>query len=223
MAHRPKLHGRFAELGRTDALARCGARAAQESDVEAQAPDPGQGAPAHERHTQRPNFAPDRHEVALTFDLGLSKEYEWVPLAEIPPYILLSANHPLASSRKLSLHALKEEPLVLLDLPHTREYFLSLFYGQHITPAIKYRVTGFETIRTLVGNGLGYAVLNLQPRTAKTYDGSVVRYVPIKERLRPLTIGCLYLKRITLRKLTRTFIDYSKGYFAREHGREKAR
>ena len=161
-----------------------------------------------------------RHEVALTFDLDLSTEYEWFPLVEVPPHILLSANHPLASSRGISLHALKEEPLVLLDLPHTREYFLSLFYSQHITPAIKYRATAFETVRTLVGNGLGYAVLNLQPRTMKTYDGSVVRCVPIAERLRPLTIGCLYLKRSTIRKLTRTFIDYTKGYFAREHSQE---
>ena len=162
-----------------------------------------------------------RHEVALTFDLDLSTEYEWVPILEVPPHILLSANHPLASSRRLSLHALKEEPLVLLDLPHTREYFLSLFYSQHINPAIRYRVTGFEIIRTLVGNGLGYAVLNLRPRTTKTYDGSVVQCVPIKEHLRPLTIGCLYLKRIALRKLARTFIEFTKGYFSREHRREK--
>lgn len=68
-----------------------------------------------------------------------------------------------------------------MDLPHIREYFLSFFYSLHLEPRVRFRSTSFETVRALVGNGLGYALLNLQPQTLRTYDGSEVVGIALTE------------------------------------------
>lgn len=154
-----------------------------------------------------------QYELAVTFDLDLPKNFQWQRLAIIPPQIVLPGRHKFARLRKISLRQMAEEPLILMDLPHTREYFLSLFHGLRIEPNIRFRSTNFEMVRTLVGNDLGYSVLNLVPRHVKTYDGTNVRYIPISENVRPLEVGCLSVGRVAERRIARAFIEFTQKYF----------
>ena len=161
-------------------------------------------------------LAGGQFELAVTFDLdlpNLPKKFAWLKLATIPAVIVVSRQHRLAGAKKISLKRMASEPLILMDLPHTREYFLSLFYSLQIMPNIRFRSTNFEMVRTLVGNGLGYSVLNLVPRYPTTYDGSEVRCVPIAERVRPLEVGCLTIERVANRRIAQAFIDFTRGYF----------
>jgi DNA-binding transcriptional LysR family regulator len=156
-----------------------------------------------------------QYELALTFDLEMSGRFDWRPLAKIPPHIVLPAGHALARAKRLSLKRMASEPLILMDLPHTREYFLSLFYSLHLKPNVRFRSTNFETVRTLVGNELGYSILNLVPFSPVTYDGTRVRCVPISEKVRALEIGCLSSKRVKQRPIGAAFIDFTRVYFER--------
>jgi DNA-binding transcriptional LysR family regulator len=101
-----------------------------------------------------------------------------------------------------------------MDLPHTRDYFMSLFHRLHITPNVRFSSTNFEMVRTLVGNGLGYSILNLVPNSPSTYDGTRVRYVPISEGVRPLEVGCLSVGRVAQRRVAKAFIEHARAYFA---------
>ena len=152
-------------------------------------------------------------DLAVTFDLDLPKNFEWLRLAIIPPRIVLSHHHELASAKKLSLRRMAQEPFILMDLPHTGEYFLSLFQSLRIKPNIRFRSTNFEMVRTLVGNGMGYSVLNLKPQYPTTYDGTEVRFVPISEDVRPLEVGCLMIGRVAERRIAKTFIEFTRMYF----------
>ena len=107
---------------------------------------------------------------------------------------------------------LAPEPLILMDLPHTRDYFLSLFYAAGVAPQVRYRSTSFEAVRTLVGNGLGYAILNLKPAADTTYDGTRVACVPLSDLHRPLHIVLVTLKKIAKRRMVATFQDFARGY-----------
>ena len=156
-----------------------------------------------------------QYELALTFDLELSEKFDWTPLAKIPPQIVLPAGHPLARAKRISLKRMASEPLILMDLPHTRDYFFSLFYGLHLKPNVRFRSTNFEMVRTLVGNELGYSILNLVPFSPITYDGTRVRYVPISDKIRALEIGCLSSKRVKQRRIGAAFIDFTRAYFAK--------
>ncbi len=109
-------------------------------------------------------------ELAISFDIGLTDALAATPLATMPPRAVLPPSHPLAAAPELSLADLVDQPFVLMDLPYTREYFLSIFHALGLKPRIAYRSQSFETIRTLVGNGLGYSLLNLRPETDQTYD-----------------------------------------------------
>jgi DNA-binding transcriptional LysR family regulator len=152
-------------------------------------------------------------ELALTFDLAMPEQFRAITLAKLPPLAVLSKNHRLARSKRVSLHDLAAEPLVLMDLPHTREYFLSLFYSLNVEPRIEFLSNSFETVRTLVGNDLGYSLLNVAPKVGVTYDGGEIVNVPIVENLRPLHIALFTLRRISQRRVSRTFSDFTRGFF----------
>jgi len=101
-----------------------------------------------------------------------------------------------------------------MDLPHTREYFLSLYYALGLEPQIRFRSSSFEAVRALVGNGLGYSILNLKPAFATTYDGTEVATIELTDAVRPLKIVLVTLKRVAKRRLTITFQDFVRGFLA---------
>jgi DNA-binding transcriptional LysR family regulator len=49
------------------------------------------------------------------------------------------------------------------------------------TPDVRYRAGSIETIRSLVGRGMGWSMLLQQPATQMSYDGGHVVHVPIRD------------------------------------------
>ncbi|HRM93052.1 MAG TPA: LysR substrate-binding domain-containing protein, partial [Alicycliphilus sp.] len=71
----------------------------------------------------------------------------------------------------LPLAALAQEPFILIDLPHSREYFLSLFRQAGVAPRIAHATPSIEMVRSLVANGLGVSLLTTRPVRDWSYDG----------------------------------------------------
>ena len=113
-----------------------------------------------------------RTELALSHSFAIPDDITGDKLCELPPYILLSADHPLARRPAISLAELRDEPFILLDLPHSRDYFFGLFAAAGIEPRVTFRSRSFEMIRGLIGHGQGYSIHNAAPRTTIGYDGS---------------------------------------------------
>ncbi len=155
-----------------------------------------------------------RCEIALTYAYGLSDEFEIELLAELPPRVILAQGHPLARRRKVSLRELAGAPMILLDLPHTRDYFLSLFRSVRIEPRIAHRTRSYEMVRGLAARGLGFGILNAIPRLPWTYDGNKVVAVPIAEELPNILVVCLRLKKLVARPAVTAFAGFAKQHFA---------
>ena len=155
-----------------------------------------------------------RCEVALTYAYGLSDEFEADVLAELPPRIILAQDHPLARRRQLSLKELAGAPMILLDLPHTRDYFLSLFRSMKIEPRVAHRTRSYEMVRGLAARGLGFGILNAIPRLPWTYDGNKVVAVPIAEELPNILVVSLRLKKLATRPIVTIFSEFAKHHFA---------
>ncbi len=155
-----------------------------------------------------------RTELALSYSFAVPDEIIGEKFCELPPYIVLSASHPLATRPSISLTEMCDEPFILLDLPHSRDYFSSLFTASGIEPRISFRTRSFELIRGLIGHGQGYSIHNAVPRTTIGYDGSRVAVVPITEKLPPTHVMALRLKRHALRPAVQTFADYAREAFA---------
>ena len=63
----------------------------------------------------------------------------------------------------MSLRELADEPFILLDLPHSRDYFFGLFRAVGLEPRIVFRSRSQELIRGLVAHGHGFAIQNAIP------------------------------------------------------------
>ena len=154
-----------------------------------------------------------KFEMALTFDLGLTNEYSIDVISELPPQLVIPANHRLAGRKDVSLLDVASEPFIYLDLPHSRDYFFSLFRDSGLRPQQSVAVASFETIRTFVGNGLGFSLLNLVTKNVTNYDGTKVVYVPLTEPARSLQICCVRSKRGIYRRACLAFIDHVRDFF----------
>lgn len=127
-------------------------------------------------------------ELALCYDLGLGPDVHQEVLSTVPLYAAVSQSHPLASQESVSLQELAEEPMVLLDLPISRDYFLQAFTDYGLRPWVRYQFANFEAVRAMVANGHGFTLLNQQPKAGYTYSGTRLHHLRIVEKTRPLAI-----------------------------------
>lgn len=155
-------------------------------------------------------------EIAIAYTYALPREIHSTPLTALPPYILVSENHPLAKREIVSIYEFQDEPLILLDLPLSRDYFLQLFQSCEIEPKIVYRSSSYELIRGLVGHGHGYTIHNAIPGTCYAYDGSRTVVLRIKEPLQNANVTCLTLNGHNMRPAVRVFADYVQREFSPE-------
>jgi DNA-binding transcriptional LysR family regulator len=133
-------------------------------------------------------------DVAISYDLKSEEGVGFEPLSTLAPQVLLSVDHRLAKRSTLALKDLAEENLVLLDLPYSREYFLSLYYAEGLTPTIHSRSAHQEVVRTMVANNYGYTLSNIRPKSMTALDGRTLKCVPLKGDYRPMIIGLMCLE-----------------------------
>jgi DNA-binding transcriptional LysR family regulator len=129
-----------------------------------------------------------RIDIVLTYDLEIPQDIHFEPLAALPPVALLPPKHSLAGA-EVRLEQLADEKLILLDLPLSREYFLSLFHQAGLRPRIAERVPEMGMIRSMVANGFGYSLANMRPSSVAAPDGTRLATVPVAGRHQPLMLG----------------------------------
>ncbi|MEU0402375.1 LysR family transcriptional regulator [Streptomyces sp. NPDC006197] len=154
-------------------------------------------------------LAAGRVDFALTYDLGLSAEPDLraETVARAPAYVIVPADHPLAGRDGVELAELSAEPLVLLDLPHSRDYFRSLLAATGTAPDVRYRTRSYETVRSLVARGLGYSVLNQRPATSQTYGGGEVAELRLRDGGPPLEVKIASVASVTPTARARAVMD----------------
>lgn len=128
-------------------------------------------------------------DIALTYDLEIPQDVRFEPLLALPPHALFPPDHPLAKRKSVTLKALAEQPLILLDLPASRDYFMSLFQAAGLVPNIAERTAHLPMVRSMVANGFGYGLLNVPSMNADAPDGKPLCYVPVKDDARVMNLG----------------------------------
>ncbi|WP_040605093.1 LysR family transcriptional regulator [Sagittula stellata] len=156
-------------------------------------------------------------DVALGYDLMVPDEFEFEPLAELPPYAMVAQSHALADRPSVSLEDLSGHGLILLDLPLSRDYFMGLFAREGLTPRIVARIPHADVIRTLVANDFGYAIANVRPRSTRAMDGHDVSLLRIEGDPQPMRIGLLRIARRQPTRLVSTFRAHCRALFADDH------
>jgi DNA-binding transcriptional LysR family regulator len=129
-----------------------------------------------------------RVELLIGYDFALGNDIRRTVLADIPPHVLLAADHPLAKGSRIALRDLSKDPMILLDLPHSRDYFLGILASVGLHPEIRYRTMNYETVRAFVAHGHGFSILNQRPRHDLSYDGERVVVLPITDAVPSLRV-----------------------------------
>ncbi|SDG59477.1 LysR family transcriptional regulator [Alloyangia pacifica] len=152
-----------------------------------------------------------RIDVALTYDLNVPADLEFIPLIELPPFALVHEAHELAHLDSVTPAELADYPMVLLDLPMSGDYFLSFFTKLGITPMIAERTRDIAVMRSLVANGFGYGMGNTHPATELAPDGRRLRFIPMTGPVRSLNLGLLMSEGARGSRTVRAFIEHAQA------------
>lgn len=156
-------------------------------------------------------------DLALTYDLQLQNDIDFIHLAELPPYALMAADHPLSGHSPIDLSELVNEPMILLDLPLSSEYFMGLFSARKLKPTIKLRTRQTDVQRGLVASGYGFSLANVRPVNKQALDGNSLKYVPLEGKQLPLNLGIALLKRNPITPVQTAFIDHCARVVSDQH------
>ena len=151
-----------------------------------------------------------KFDMALTYELDIPDILKFEPLARYDPYVIVHKNHPLASRQSVSLKMLADEPMVLLDLPHSRQYFESLFVEVNISPNVQYRSLSPHLVRSMVANELGYSVMNIPVGSNYSLDGKEFVKLELRDKLRQVVMGILKLTDYEFTHAATLFYEHCK-------------
>ena len=127
-------------------------------------------------------------DLVVTYDIGQEFGRSVTPICKCPTHGILNSKDPLSNQKSISIEELAKRPLILLDLPETRTYLMSLFDLSAHRPGIGLRTRSYETVRSAVSNGLGVSVLNIRPTRDTTPDSENLVRIPISDKLRQPTL-----------------------------------
>lgn len=139
-------------------------------------------------------------------------QIETHPLLFAPTYCLCPADHPLAQGETASLHDIMREPLVLLDRPAARAYYMELLDRSGQDYSIVATADSTEMVRSLVAVGTGVSLLNMRPGKVPAYAGKAIRCIPVKGSSHGVTLSLGFAPG-PKRRLLQAFIDTCSNYF----------
>lgn len=151
-------------------------------------------------------------DLALTYDLDLPRDLTFFPIVELPPLVALSESHPLAHLPAVSVQELAPFPMVLLDLPHSTDYFLSFFTAASLRANITERTRDMAVMRGLVANGFGYSIVNIRPMNDLAPDGKPMRFIPLTGGQRPMKLGILTGDGMKHTQLHKAFLNHAQSW-----------
>jgi DNA-binding transcriptional LysR family regulator len=156
-------------------------------------------------------------DVAVTYDLQIPNDIDFTPLVALPPHALFGESDPLHERDQVTLAEIATKPMILLDLPISREYFLAMFIKEGVEPKVSWRSPHQEVIRTMVANGFGYALFNARPKTEVALDGKRLYRVALAGDLPPAVIGLATLRQLTKSRLIRVFEAHCRTLILEGH------
>lgn len=147
-------------------------------------------------------------DLALTYGIDVPNDLDFHPIKTLPPLVLLASDHPLAQHETLSAKDLADHAMVLLDLPLSSDYFLSLFSQANVKPMIAERSKDMAVVRSLVANDFGYSIVNFRPLVTLSPDGKPLVTVPLKSAVPPISIGLVSAKGALDRRTGAAFLKH---------------
>ncbi len=153
-------------------------------------------------------------DLALLYDLGLPEEISKTLLYRVRPYVLLAADHRLAAPGPIALAELRDEPMVMLDMPPSAEMFRQVLATGGVEPDVRFVSTHFESVRSLVASGIGYSMLLQRPAADFTYAGPPLVHREITDDVLAIDVVLAHAREARLTRRGQAFATYCAKTFA---------
>lgn len=127
-------------------------------------------------------------DLAVSYDVGEKLGVAMTPICKMPAHAIVRDDDPLAGFDAVSIRDLAQRPLILLDLPETRTWLLTLFDVAGERPHVNLRTRSYEAIRVAVANGMGVSILNMRPPAEASPDNPKLKRIAISDPIRPATL-----------------------------------
>lgn len=154
-----------------------------------------------------------RIDLALLYDFGVPSDFAITPLMDAKPYALLPHGHKLARQPRVSAEDLTQEPVILMNLPHSRGYFLSLLQNARYPVRVAQETGSIEMLRSMVANGFGVGLLATDLPDGPCYDGSPVIRVPLDGHPPLHQIALAHRGAALKRPVIQAFTAFAKSFF----------
>lgn len=152
-------------------------------------------------------------DLAVVYDIGTIEAQGVTPICRVPAHAVLHAEDPLARRDAVRLADLAERPLVLLDLPETAGYLLTLFDILASRPQVRFRTRSYETVRSAVACGFGVSILNMRPIGRATADTALIARRPLLDDLPVPTLLVIDMYGPAKPLFVRVFIETMRRFF----------
>ena len=157
-------------------------------------------------------------DVALTYDLNIDESLiRFEPLASLPPHVLVGKSHPLAKRAVVTLDELVSYPMVLLDIPYSSDYFISLFQEEALSPKVAYSSKSTDVVRSMVANNLGYTIFNVRPKLNYSLDGEPLIRIQLLGNHRSMMMGLATNKLSSKNNVIEAFINRCREHISNKH------
>ena len=83
-------------------------------------------------------------DLVFTYDQHVPPAHAFEPLFPAPPYALISKSDPASQLPSITFEKLSKKPMIMLDLPYTRDYFLGLFRTRGLEPELAHSTRSSE-------------------------------------------------------------------------------
>ena len=153
-------------------------------------------------------------DLAVTYDLDIPDDIVFMGAETLPPYVLVAADHPLAGQGQVTVDDIAPLPMVLLNMPISRNYFLGIFERFGLKPHVVERTSDLAMLRSLVASGYGYGLVNIRTATDIAPDGGKLAFLELKGDISKVTIGCGTKFASHVPKIVEAFTDHMKSRVA---------
>jgi DNA-binding transcriptional LysR family regulator len=144
-------------------------------------------------------------DLACTYNNSLPEQVSFTPLFSAPPYAIISAEDSLARKSSVTLSELAERPMIVLDLPYSRDYYTDLFHSRGLRPSKAHSTRSSEIVRALAAAGFGFSILNIRAREAGRPE-----YVclPLKDPTPAIDFGIISVAGVRHPRIVQAFLDH---------------
>lgn len=150
-------------------------------------------------------------DACFMYRLHISSALEQVTVAPARLQLVLPADHRLATSETVRLAELRDDSAALLGLRPAADLVEAMTSAVGFHPNVRWRSTSVETIRSIVGRGLGYSILMGRPYGDLTYEGKPLAYRRIEDPLPENSVELVYTSGAMVNAKVRALADFSRS------------